>query len=60
MNYDEGSATWEAYLRGKGILGPKDLYFKAAYLLDAEQYVNPVGWVNEQIAKFRQLTDEEN
>ncbi len=59
-NYDDGGPAWEAYLRGKGVLGPKDLYFKAAYLLDGEQYTNPVPWVNAQIQKFRQLTDEEN
>ena len=57
-NYDEGSWRWEAYLRGKGILGPKDLYFKAAYLLDGDQYTNPVPWVNAQIEKFRQLSNE--
>src|SRR6266446_6358532 len=54
-NYDEGSYRWEAYLRSRGVLGAKDLYFKAAYLLGGEQYTNPVPWVNAQIESFRQL-----
>ncbi len=58
-NYDEGSPRWESYLRGKGILGPKDLYFKAAYLLDGEQYTNPVPWVNAQIDRFRTSDERE-